>query len=1071
MRWSASAWLSPACWLCMDLIPSHSSAAWTVAGLRMGRERAVRIWHLPYARRWPVPYLWSLAPPVAISLCPDAGDNPGEMGGRVLSPTFVGRVEELQTLEAAQKRAADADPAVVLVGGEAGVGKTRLVAELTSRCANGVRVLNGGCVPVGGDGLPFAPIMEALRPLPAKLSADTVRELAGPSWRELAPLLPTLGEPEAGPAGQVAQARLFELLFGLLARLSEQSPVVLVVEDLHWADQSTRDLLAFLVRNLRRERILAVFSYRSDEPRTDRLGPWLAELDRGGPVQRLELARLDRAETVAQLVGILGAVPATDLVDELFARSEGNPFFTEELLAAVQAGTGGLPPTLPDLLGGRVQLLPDHAQQVLAVAAVAGRRVPHRLLATVADLDDRELAKAVRVVVAHRLLVIRPGDDGYQFRHALLRDAVETDLLPGDRARLHAEYARALTDQPELADAAPAVAAAELAVHWDAAGEPAQALAARIEAGLAAEHAHAFAEAARHFQRALVLWDRVPDRDRPAGLDPVDLLARTAEATAFAGAAQPAAELLKQALGRVDPAAEPVRAAVLLARLGDHRRAAGDEAGMLAAFEHAERLLAGTPPSAERARVLAAYAYALGFPLRPEEALARSEEAVACARAVGARLEEAKALRVLAGDLAALGQPDRAITLALEARAIAEDLDDVETVIGTYLAVTFVLKLVGRERDVLEEAQQGYQRARELGLERATGSFVANTLAISLLDTGRWTACERLCRELLAGDRWGAFNLHNALGRLLSRRGEFAAAREQLQVALRLSPPFFSDWAWRGLAELALLEGRHDEAAAAVAQGLRWCNERDPEGTLPDVSSPWYSLALRLEADRAEQAAARQAPREVAQARRRATPVLAAMDRLATAQAPQARYPPVAAQLRAAQAERSRLEGRSDPERWRAAATAWDRLEHPYDLAYARFRQTEALLAQRGSRLQAEQVLRSAHLTAVTLGAGPLRREIELLGQRGRLDLQEHTDTAAAAEAPPSPAASLGLTRREAEVLALVAAGRTNRQIGQALFITPKTASVHVSRILAKLGVAGRGEAAAIAHRLGLDKQ
>jgi DNA-binding CsgD family transcriptional regulator/tetratricopeptide (TPR) repeat protein len=447
------------------------------------------------------------------------------------------------------------------------------------------------------------------------------------------------------------------------------------------------------------------------------------------------------------------------------------------------------------------------------------------------------------------------------------------------------------------------------------------------------------------------------------------------------------------------------------------------------------------------------------------------EEAVACARAVGARREEAKALRVLAGDLAALGQPDRAITLALEARVIAEEVDDAETVIGTYLAVTFALSLVGRERDVLEEARQGYHRARALGLERATGSFVANTLAASLLDTGGWTECERLTRELLAGDRWGAFNLHNALGRLLSRRGEFIAAREQLQLALRLSPPFFSDWAWLGLAELALWEGRHDEAAAAVAQGLRWCTERDPEGTLPDVSSPWYSLALRLEADRAEQAAARQAPGEVAEAQRRATLVLAAMDRLSTTRAPQARYPPVVAHLQAAQAERSRLEGRSDPDRWRRTAVAWEQLEHPFDAAYARFRQAEALLAERGSRLQAQQVLRSTYRTAVTLGAGPLRREVELLGQRGRLDLQEQTDTAAAAEVLPSPAASLGLTRREAEVLTLVAAGWTNRQIGQALFITPKTASLHVSRILAKLGVAGRGEAAAVAHRLGLDKQ
>jgi tetratricopeptide (TPR) repeat protein len=583
-----------------------------------------RIRHLPYAdaQRFPISGRWLLTG--AVSLRPVTRDNPGEMSGRVASPTLVGRVEELETLEAARRRAADGEPAVVLVGGEAGVGKTRLAAELTARClVDGTRVLAGGCVPVGGNGLPFAPIMEALRPLPEELGVDAVRELGGPSWRELARLLPTLGEPEAGPAGQVAQARLFELLLGLLARLSQKTPVTLVVEDLHWADQSTRDLLAFLVRNLRRERILAVLTYRSDEPRTDRLGPWLAELDRVGPVRRLELVRLDRAETVAQLIGILGAVPAADLVDELFGRSEGNPFFTEELLATVQAGTGALPPTLRDLLRGRVQLLPDQAQQVLAVAAVAGRRVPHRLLATVADLDDRELAKALRVVVAHQLLVTRPEEDGYQFRHALLQEVVNADLLPGERARLHAEYARALTNQPELADAGPAVAAAELAVHWDGADEPAQALAARIEAGLAAERAHAFAEAARHFQRALMLWDRVPDRGRPARLDRVELLARTADATAFAGAAQPAAELLTEALGRVDPAAEPARAAVLLARLGDHRRTADDEAGALAAFEQAERLLAGTPPSAERARVLAAHAYALGLSLRPKEAPGR----------------------------------------------------------------------------------------------------------------------------------------------------------------------------------------------------------------------------------------------------------------------------------------------------------------------------------------------------------------------------------------------------------------------------------------------------------------
>jgi DNA-binding CsgD family transcriptional regulator/tetratricopeptide (TPR) repeat protein len=1038
----------------------------------MALRRTLGIRHLPYASDHPLPIFGHRLLTAAVSLRLVTRDNPGEMGGRVASPTFVGRVEELQTLEAARRRAADGEPAVVLVGGEAGVGKTRLVAELAARCAaEGTRVLSGGCVPVGDGALPYAPIVEALRSLVAEVGVAAVRELVGPSWPELARLLPTLGVSEGTGPTEQAQSRLFELLLGLLGRLGEQVPVVLVVEDLHWADQSTRDLLAFLVRNLRRERLLVVVTYRNDEPGQQRLGPFLAELDRGGRAERIELARLDRVQTTAQLVGILGAAPTGELVDAVFARSQGNPFFTEELLDVVRAGSRELPVTLHDLLRGRIDALSEPARKVLEAVVVAGRQVAHRLLAAVAGMDDQQLVEALRTAVTDHLLSTRQGQDGYDVRHALLREVVDADLLPGERVRLHADYARALTQRPELAGVSPAVLAAELAVHWDAAGDATQALPARVQAGLAAEHARAFAEAASHYGRALELWKQVTDPGRPAGLDRVELLAHTADAVAFAGTAQRAVGHLEDALTQVDPAVESVRAAGLLARLGDHRRIAGDEAGGLAAFEQAEQLLAGKPPSVERARVLASHAYALSVSLRIKEAMWRGEEAVACARAVGAQAEEAKALHGLAGDLAALGQPNRASTLALEARAIAEDVGDAETMIGTYLTVSIVLRWTGRERDALEEAHQGYQRARSLGLERATGSLLANRLALSLMHVGRWAECEQLTRELLASDRWGAFESYRVLGMLRTRRGEFPAAQEQLQLALRLSPPFFEDLAWLGLAELALWEGRHDKAAAAIAEGLRFCAVRDPEGVLPDVSSPWYPLALRLEADRAEQAAARRITEEVAEARRRAAPVLAALDLLAAAPTPQARYVPVAGHLGLAQAERSRLEGRSDPERRHATTVAWERLEYPFDAAYARFREAEALLADGAPRQQAETVLRAAHQTTVALGAGPLRREIALLAQRGHLRLEEPVDTIASPEAPPSPAASLGLTRREAEVLALVAEGRTNRQIGQALFITPKTASVHVSRILAKLGVAGRGEAAAIAHRLGLNKR
>jgi DNA-binding CsgD family transcriptional regulator len=255
-----------------------------------------------------------------------------------------------------------------------------------------------------------------------------------------------------------------------------------------------------------------------------------------------------------------------------------------------------------------------------------------------------------------------------------------------------------------------------------------------------------------------------------------------------------------------------------------------------------------------------------------------------------------------------------------------------------------------------------------------------------------------------------------------------------------------------------------------VAESLRWIAEQDPEDVPADLLCRCYAPALRLEADRAEWAAARQRADDVAAARRRAAPVIAALDRLRNSPSPQAHIPLVVCGLLLAGAEQSRLEGRSDPQRWQATAVAWERLAYPFEAAYARFRHAEALLASGPRRKQAESVLRPAHQTAVALGATPLRREIDLLAQRGRLRLEDQVDTAQPHPAP-TPVASLGLTRRETEVLALLAEGRTNRQIGQALFITEKTASLHVSHILAKLGVAGRGEAAAVAHRLGRDQQ
>jgi predicted ATPase len=642
------------------------------------------------------------------------------MGGRVASPSFVGRVEELETLEAARRRAADGEPAVVLVGGEAGIGKTRLVAELTARCTgDGMRVLIGGCVPVGDGALPYAPIVEVLRTLLADLSVATVRDLIGPAWPELARLLPALGEPDHTVlSGQAAQTRLFELLLGLLGRLAEQAPLVLVVEDLHWADSSTRDLLAFLARNLRRERVLLVVTYRNDEPgHQQRLGPYLAELDRVGRVGRLELAKPDRSQTAAQLTGILGATPAADLVDGVFARSEGNPFFTEELLAAVRTGSRGCPPPWPICSAAGSRRCPNRPNRSWRWRRWAGRPVPHRLLAEVAHLDDAELTGALRAGVAQQLLVTQPEKDGYDLRHGLLREVIDAGLLPGERVALHAAYARGLAERPELADGSPAVAAAELAAHWQAAGDRAQALPALVAAGRAAEQARAFPEAHRLYEQALGLWEQVADPQTLSGLDRVALLGRAAESAGLAGRVKQAIALAGEGLERLDQATDPVRAAGLLLLLGQYHWNAGDEPASLAAYGQAVQVLPDQP-SPELAGALAAHAQGLLIAGRGREAGLRAEHALAVARAVGARSAEAYALDMLGSCMASMGEVETGIAYLIEARQLAEQVGSGHDLVRACLNLGMVLSSVGRVGEALEVWGEGYQAARRYGIQR-----------------------------------------------------------------------------------------------------------------------------------------------------------------------------------------------------------------------------------------------------------------------------------------------------------------------------------------------------------------
>src|ERR1700710_874055 len=451
----------------------------------------------------------------------------------------------------------------VLLGGEAGVGKSRLVVELSRRLAvDGWRVLAGECVELGGDGLPLAPLADVLRTLARTSPPDRLDAYLGAARAELAWLLPELGN-EPGATAAASHAQLLELVLGMVTRIAAEAPLLLVVEDLHWADRSTLELIAFLTRTLQAVPVMVVMTYRSDElHRRHPLRPLLTTWERGRSVVRVELGRLTRAEVAEQLAGILDETPPAPVVDAVFERSQGNAYLVEEVLGIIRNGRlpDDLPPSLRDVLLAHLEQLADGAQLVVRAASAAGTSVPERLLASVVDLPPDAFGAALREVVEHHLLLVDDSIPGYAFRHALTRDAVYHDMLPGERVQLHAAYGEALTSQPELGGRA---VSPMLAHHWYAALDLPRALAAATAAGRETA-VHAPADALTHFERALEVWPRVADAEQLAGGDHVEVLGEAASAAYNAGINDRCLQLLDQALAEQPLSAVDERRALIL---------------------------------------------------------------------------------------------------------------------------------------------------------------------------------------------------------------------------------------------------------------------------------------------------------------------------------------------------------------------------------------------------------------------------------------------------------------------------------------------------------------------------
>ena len=981
---------------------------------------------------------------------------------RSLPSVLVGRTAELDELDALldSVKSTGEQPMTVLITGDAGIGKSRLVDEFCSRMrAGGALTAIGACAPLDGGGPPYGPVIGILRDLTAQLGADT-------KLRVLTPVLRGLGlqgaEVEEGQPqqqwadeGALDKTRLFAGFLNAFSTLADTTTLILIFEDLHWADSASAELFDFLARNLRASPILMIGTYRSDELGSQHpfRGP-LTELRRHNRVTELKLRGLDVGDTSSLLRIILGHPPEGDLALAVHTRSEGNPFFIEELMA-MQNGPS-LSEDLRNVILQRVGRLSVQARELLAAAAAAGPEIPHRLLVAVAELETSAFDRGLADLIAHQILVVRPDGNGYRFRHALLYEAVVESLLPAERSRLHGTIAAVLVAHPDIAGVAPGPTAAALAWHWWAAGEWSEALTACARAAEAAEAVFAFGEALEQWDRVLVGWNRVPEAASRLGRDRASVLERASDAAYLSGHEQQCLELAQAAVDAIDPSDDPIRATKYLAKLGRNSWTIGHPQVSMDAFKQAEALLDDDHPSVELARVLAEKARVLMLMSRYSEAEEIGNRAITVARSAHARSEEGHALNTAGVVRAQSGHIDDGIQMVREALLIAEAIGNPDDLARGYSNLTHLLCEAGRLEDAANVVLDELTAGRRLDDVRLNGA--ALNCADALFRLGRWDEAEQIFAgvDVVLGNCSMHRELFQAEGSL--RRGHFDDASRYLKMIDDRSAEL-DDLQFRGSflmlrAELALEEGRPQDAWDNLESALSIAAATDDVSITPQICA----LGVQALADYAE------LPRGTGAWPGMDTKTIRLMASRLTANATSGigraigaggsdppRSKACALQCRA---EESRLK-EPDPELWNETAILWSNSSQPYQVAYARWRQAEAVLTQRGDRQRVAELLREAWTTATDLGAGPLCQRIEQLGKRSRIEI----DPARPEPTSASLANELGITPREFEVLGLLASGRTDGQIADELFISKKTASVHVSNLIRKLKVSDRVEA------------
>ncbi len=938
---------------------------------------------------------------------------------------MVGRSQELTELRERFTASAAGEPQVVVVGGEAGIGKSRLLAELADSLPEESRVLVGHCLELGPDGPPYAPFASILRTLAADLGAATVAELAGAGRADLAALVPELGP--AAPADPLGRGRLFEAMATVVERVADQSPLVLVVEDMHWSDSSSRDLLRFLLRTVGDARVLFVMTYRTDEMhRSHPLLRWLGEVDRLPTAHRIWVERLSDAE-VGRMVGqIAGDVPARS-VARIQQRSQGVPFFVEELTECCDRDLSMIPETLRDLMLARLGRLSEETRRLLRIASAAGTLIDHTVLLAVVDSDESALEESLREAVDGQVLVVDRERMAYAFRHALMREAVHSDLLPGEHARLHARYAAALEKfaRPEQAG--------EIAYHWSAAHESDKSFEWSLRAANHSRSIYAWREQLAHLERALDLWDQVSAPEERAGFDRAELLTRTSRAAGLLGDADRAVALLDAALADVPPTDERRTAHLMLRRA---MQCEGTRRDPVADLEQV--LVMADPGSADRAEALATLAALRMLEADLDVALVGAEVALEAAEESGDPAQLSNAHNILGCLLFQHARPEEGQAHLDRARDIALATGGSMELTRYYGNYSDMLIGAGRFAEAVELAKEGRRSTAARGLARTQGAFLAGNEAEAEVLAGRWDDALATIGEALRLDPppLTRGHLHTLRAILLTRRGEVTAAADSLERAAQLvaraarQPQHMLPLAV-ARAELAAADGDPVGALAGLARVAGEAGVKAPPSAGWAFVWAWGRMLLDVGAD--------------------APPVLAAMVGHLGTVSPHPGWVAVTA------AQAAALAGDPEPD-WAGAVAALSAAEGlVHERAEARLHLAAQLVAA-GDAERARTELRSAWSEITDLGARHLVPAASRVAAAAHLTLPRQPGEGTL------DTGEIVLTPREREVLALVAQGRSNRAIAGELFISVKTVSVHVSNILSKLGVASRTEAAAWAH-------